>query len=92
MLLANKSITTHGFTSWSVSVMISSLNDYRIPVLNRAGSLSVAKITTRATESIHQECMRFLSLVQPTSAAFIDRNKQYLGPLEEILQNKRSVS
>ena len=55
MFLANKSITTHGFTSWSVSVMISSLNDYRKPLLNRAGSLSLAKITTRATETIHQE-------------------------------------
>ena len=28
----------------------------------------------------------------PISAAFIDRNKHYLGPLEEILQNERSVS
>ena len=55
MFLANKSITTNGFTSWSVSVMISSLNDYRKPVLNRADSLSLAKITTRATETIHQE-------------------------------------
>ena len=55
MFLANKSITTYGFTSWSVSVMISSLNDYRKPVLNRVGSLSLAKITTRATETIHQE-------------------------------------
>ena len=55
MFLANKSITTYGFTSWSVSVMISSLNDYRKPVLNRAGSLSLAKITTCATETIHQE-------------------------------------
>ena len=26
--LDNKSITTHGFTSWSVSIMISSLTDY----------------------------------------------------------------
>ena len=55
MFLANKSITTHGFTLWSVSVMISSLNDYTKPVLNRAGSLSLAKITTHATETIHQE-------------------------------------
>ena len=54
-VLVNKSITTHGFASWSVSVMISSLSDYRKPVLNRAGSLSLAKITTRATETIHQE-------------------------------------
>ena len=36
MFLANKSIMTFGFTSCSVSVMISSLNDYRKPVLNRA--------------------------------------------------------
>ena len=35
--------------------MISSLNDYRKPVLNHAGSLTLAKITTRATETIHQE-------------------------------------
>ena len=55
MFLANKSITTNGFTSWSVSVMISSLKDYRKPVLNRADSLSLAKITTRATETIYQE-------------------------------------
>ena len=55
MFLANKSITMYGFTSWSVSVMISSLSDYRKPVLNRAGSLSLAIITTRATETIHQE-------------------------------------
>ena len=53
MFLANKSITTHGFTSWSVSVMISSINDYRKPVFNRAASLP--KITTHATENIHQE-------------------------------------
>ena len=55
MFLANESITTYGFTSCSVSVMISSLNDYRKPVLNRVGSLTLAKITTRATETIHQE-------------------------------------
>ena len=55
MFLANKSITMHGFTSWSVSVMILSLSDHRKPLLNRAGSLSLAKITTRATETIHQE-------------------------------------
>ena len=48
--LANKSITTNGFTSWSVSVMISSLNDYRKPLLNYVGSLSLSNITTRAIE------------------------------------------
>ena len=81
-------ISVFGFASWSVSVMISNLNDYKKPVLNRADSLSLAKIITRTTETR----MRFLSLVQPISAAFIDRNKHYLGLLEEILQNKRSVS
>ena len=54
-VLVNESIMTHGFTSWSVSVIISSVNDYRKPVLNRVGSLSLAKITTRTTQNIHQE-------------------------------------
>ena len=57
--LANESITTNGFTSWSVSVMISSLNDYRKPLLNYVGSLSLSNITTRAIEmtgfTIHQK-------------------------------------
>ena len=57
--LANKSITTNGFTSWSVSVMISSLNDYRKQLLNYVGSLSLSIITTRAIEmtgfTIHQK-------------------------------------
>ena len=35
--------------------MISSLKDYKKPVLNCAGSLSLAKITTHATQTIHQE-------------------------------------
>ena len=56
--LPNKSITTNGFTSWSVSVMISSLNDYRKPLLNYVGSISVSNITTRVIEmtgfTIHQ--------------------------------------
>ena len=39
--LANESVTTNGFTSWLVSVMISSLNDYRKPLLNYVGSLSL---------------------------------------------------
>ena len=53
MFLANKSITGHDFTLWSVSVMISSLNDYRQQLLNRVGSLSLSKFTTRATGLIH---------------------------------------
>ena len=57
--LANKSITTNGFTSWSISVMISSLNDYRKPLLNYVGSLSLLNITTCAIEMtgfiIHQK-------------------------------------
>ena len=36
--LANESVLTIGFTSWSVSVMISSLNDYRKPLLNLCGN------------------------------------------------------
>ena len=55
MFLANKSITMHGFTSWSVSVMISSLNDYRKPFLNCVGRLSLPKFTTCTTEFIHQK-------------------------------------
>ena len=57
--LANESVTKNGFTSWSVSVMISSLNDYRKPLLNYVGSLSLSNITTRAIEmigfTIHQK-------------------------------------
>ena len=57
--LANKSITTNGFTSWSISVMISSLNDYRKPLLNMWEAYpSLLNITTRAIEMtgfiIHQ--------------------------------------
>ena len=55
MFLANKSIMMCGFTSWSVSVMISSLNDYRKPLLKDVGSLSLSKITTCAIEIIHQK-------------------------------------
>ena len=57
--LANGFVTTNGFTSWSVSVMISSLNDYRKPLLNYVGTLSLSNITTRAIEmtgfAIHQK-------------------------------------
>ena len=57
--LVNKSITANGFTSWSVSVMISSLNDYKKPLLNYVGSLSLLNITTRTIEmtgfTIHQK-------------------------------------
>ena len=42
IVLANKSITTHGFTLLSLSVMISSLNDYWKPLLNRVGNLSLS--------------------------------------------------
>ena len=59
IVLANKSIITNGFTLWSVSVMISSLNDYRKPLLNCVGSLSLSNITTHAIEitgfTIHQK-------------------------------------
>ena len=57
--LANESVTMNGFTSWSVSVMISSLNDHRKPLLNYVGSLSLSNITTCAIEmtgfTIHQK-------------------------------------
>ena len=57
--LADESVTTNGFTSWSVSVMISSLNDYRKPLLNYVGSLSLSNIATRTIEmtafTIHQK-------------------------------------
>ena len=57
--LPSKFKTTNGFISWSVSVMISSLNDYRKPLLNYVGSLSLSNITTRAIEmagfTIHQK-------------------------------------
>ena len=86
--LANESVMTNGFTSWSVSVMISSLNDYRKPLLNYVGSLSLLNITTRAIEmtgfTIHQK-KRIFSPFQPISATNIDGNRYYLGPLEEIL-------
>ena len=63
---------------------------YRKPVLNRAGSLSLAKLP-------HAQLKLFIKneISQPSPTNFgclIDRNKHYLGPLEEILQNKRSVS
>ena len=38
-ILSNKSIMTSGFTSFSVSVMNSSVNDYRKPLLNRMESI-----------------------------------------------------
>ena len=83
IFLANKSITTNGFTSWSVSV-----NDYRKPLLNHVGSLSLSNITTRAIEmtgfTIHQK-KRIFSPLQPTSATNIVGNRYYLGPLEKIL-------
>ena len=64
-VLANKSIMIHGFTSWSVSVMISSLNDYyRKPVLNHVRSLFVSTFTTHVTENYSSK-KRFVSLVQP---------------------------
>ena len=57
--LANEFVTTNGFTSWSVSAMISSLNDHRKLLLNYVGSLSLSNITTRAIEmtgfTIHQK-------------------------------------
>ena len=48
IVLANKSITTRSFSLLSVSMMISSLNDYWKPLLNRVGSLSLSKFITRA--------------------------------------------
>ena len=48
IVLANKSIMMRSFSLLSVSVMISSLNDYWKPLLNRVGSLSLSKIITRA--------------------------------------------
>ena len=51
----NKSIMTHGFTSWSVSVMISSLKDYRQLHLNHVGNLSLSRFTICAAEIIHQK-------------------------------------
>ena len=57
--LANESVTMNGFTSWLVSVMISSLKHHRKPLLNYVGSLSLSNITTHAIEmtgfTIHQE-------------------------------------
>ena len=44
--LANKSINTCSFSLLSVSVMISNLNDYWKPLLNRVGSLSLLKFIT----------------------------------------------
>ena len=41
IVLANKSITMHSFTLLSVSLMVSSLNDYWKPLLNHVGSLSL---------------------------------------------------
>ena len=38
------------YSLWSVSVMISSLNDNSKPLLNNVGSLSLAKSATCATE------------------------------------------
>ena len=38
-VLSNKSIMTSGFTSFSVSLRNSSVNDYRKPLLNRMESL-----------------------------------------------------
>ena len=66
MYLANKSITTHGFTSWSVSVMISNLNDYRKPVFNRAGSLYLSQKLS------HAQLKLFIKneISQPSSANF----------------------
>ena len=47
IVLSNKSITTNGFL---VSVMNSSLNDYRNSLLNCVGSLLLSKFTSHPTE------------------------------------------
>ena len=57
IVLANKSIMTHGFTSWSVSVMISSLND--IETIFTYGNPTLLKFATSAIKmtsfTIHQK-------------------------------------
>ena len=50
IVFTNKPITTHIFASWSILVMISSLNDYRNLLLNHVQSLSLSKLTTCTIE------------------------------------------
>ena len=61
IVFSNKPITTHIFASWSISVMISSLNDYRKPLVNHVQSLSHALLNK----------MPILSPVQPVSTTIM---------------------
>ena len=94
IVLVNKSITTCNFTLLSVSVMISSPNDYWKPLLNCVGSLSFSKLLhTPWNDRLYYSSKKsILSPVQPTSATNINRIKYYLGPLEEILSNIPSMN
>ena len=80
IVLANKSIKTNGFTSWSVS----SLSGYRKPLLNCVGSLSPSNNTTYTidmTGSIHQKS-KFSAY--SSQYCLIETHIIYVGPLEEI--------
>ena len=78
IVLTNKSITIHSFSLLSVSVMISTLNDYW---KHCVGSLSI----TRTMKWLHYSSKKsILSPVQLISATNVNRIKYYLGPFEEI--------
>ena len=89
IVLTNESIMTYSFTLLSVSVIISSLNNYWKSLLNHVGNLSLSKFITHAMKWPISLFIKksILSLVQSISATNIDRIKYYLDPLVEILWN-----
>ena len=68
--LAAPLITTHTFASWSISVMVSSPNDCRKPLVNHVQNLSLSKITTCTLVHCSSK-MPILSPVQPVSATIM---------------------
>ena len=81
---ANKSIRTQGFTSWSISAMISSLTDYRTTFT------SCGKPISAHTQLKHwhqySSKMPILSGAKPISATNTNRNKYYLGPVIDFVK------
>ena len=87
IVLANKSITMHNFTLLSVSVMISSLNDYWKLATFKSCRKPISQKLLHApwNERLYYSSKKsILSPVQLISTTTINRIKYYLDPLEEI--------
>ena len=69
IVFTNKPITTHIFGSWSISVMILSINDCRKSLLNHAQSLSLSKLTTCTIEVTSSLSVKKANS-QPSPASF----------------------